>query len=1400
MAQVKKLNLGGSIDPTLLNDELNKELSQLKLRSKDERKLRDALIQMRDYLAPSGGGTFTHDPVSNKYTITGQGSEIFAGSPDDITSNILTGNLQIKDDGDAYSVAAYLYNKAYSKLKNTKSSTTSVNAVPPKEKIKVGIDNFSDYARTKFYGNDENAKYVFSKFKTDEDGKAEAYKIAQSLIDNYKLDADKNKDFADYSDLNNITGLQTAIANKDWDAFLKESFKFGWSPQALLLPPGKEDELKQAAEAAAQQKTANTFTKTLINRGMSPEIAQKYANSGFYQIIDDMPWYLSGENRTADFYNYLKNRNSLLLGNASGQKILIDVNGQPLDVTGEEFDQFNPLYGSAWKNTEAGFTPIQAKSVFSDKRNIGKEILSEGFEPNTKIYGWSNNGNGDYLSKLELNVGGNKTIYERVSKNIYRNPINNQTIDVSGKLKGWGPSIMSIGYWDVPQEFSKIDSNDIFAPDIVQTKATEVINFLNGPGQIGGYTKRNITNVVKSLKYVVENTENERIKISALKQLNDISELLKRKNTVLFNKGGIIKAQAGTKFQEYQARYSKPHATIEGEVPSNTSKSADISNTFMGSTNLDKAILGLNAGMLLPGWAGVGSGLAATGLEAYRDATDADGWSWKDTGNLALNLGLTAGAFFGLGGLKAGSAAAKGSKLGKFIFGSENVVKTGKEALELEKAIKFANAEVKTSANALKEFATANNLPFTTGGLKSVIKEGHPLFSELQKMEGLLTQVTNSPKLLSNLTIIGKTNKLDTIGKVAVLGSTAGAVASGDIGSIINKIKNGNTDEIELDELQSLVSIGLGIKMGVQMGQSKIGKKYGMVPSSETKPNLSAEVNGKTEIIDDANIINKFTQQTNLKEKVKRVFKSNKLNSEVEKAFLDKVNAGLPIDNHIKADQIKKVKYNEGRTNGLRIREDGEYDFDKNLTLQNKGKKWAKKYALDKKYAGRPTTSETKIESVKEPVANKATEEVKAVEEVVKKFGKNLNINNLQKFQNKKREIKAAAKKSIEAINPESKQKTAQINKIKKRMAEDIKLLKDYTTFKSGGIFKHQSGTGSTGIKFREGLLNQLKNTIDPNTTANLLSFINTYKVNQNTDQEKAIEAGLVRLDGPSKQYLRIDRPNVLLGEKQAANIRSQARLIGNSTSDIDKAMAVQLEGIGKANEVISQGQTADLQRRDTLIGAQLENDASVNAGRLETSNKNKMLTAEAAKNLHLINLNRKLTNKTNFDNLMLTLSQTTTKNKIDNDKKIMYDALSNPKIKQHVDAYEDMLSNGRKTFEDAYNAEVYAVGANKHPAKTFEESQQYKDWQNKLKEHKDMLDQLYKPIEVMKLAMQYGQPLSKISLYKSGGLTLTKEDRLEIQRDKRAGEYEFKKAELLFKAIIHNNEMLQKSLIKVFK
>ena len=70
------------------------------------------------------------------------------------------------------------------------------------------------------------------------------------------------------------------------------------------------------------------------------------------------------------------------------------------------------------------------------------------------------------------------------------------------------------------------------------------------------------------------------------------------------------------------------------------------------------------------------------------------------------------------------------------------------------------------------------------------------------------------------------------------------------------------------------------------------------------------------------------------------------------------------------------------------------------------------------------------------------------------------------------------------------------------------------------------------------------------------------------------------------------------------------------------------------------------------------------------------------------------------------------------------------------------------------------------------------------------------KPLEEMKAR----QALNKSLMYMKKGGSLSKEDRIDIERFKAITKSNSKQLELAFKTILQNNELLQKSLIKVFK
>jgi hypothetical protein len=147
--------------------------------------------------------------------------------------------------------------------------------------------------------------------------------------------------------------------------------------------------------------------------------------------------------------------------------------------------------------------------------------------------------------------------------------------------------------------------------------------------------------------------------------------------------------------------------------------------------------------------------------------------------------------------------------------------------------------------------------------------------------------------------------------------------------------------------------------------------------------------------------------------------------------------------------------------------------------------------------------------------------------------------------------------------------------------------------------------------------------------------YLNTIATNMKVGRSEgqAIAAGLFQKPYEKHQYIRDASTNKLLAEKQAANIRSQARNIAKSSSDLDKGTAVQLQGITQGQDIIAKGQAADQAQSSAVRAAQMESDARVDITNTKTLGQNRELASEAFKNIHLVNVDQKIAQNTASNN-----------------------------------------------------------------------------------------------------------------------------------------------------------------------
>ena len=381
MSLVKKLQSGGQISPDLLNQELENQLSQLQLKTKDERAVRNAVAQIRDYMAVPDGKSFTVDPVTQTYQITGPGSEAFAGSPD-VKRNWFTGNYKVEDQKNAMSIAALAYHNAITKLKGTSQPTA---------KPSVNITGIDKFISPEFYGTEDKYNDTWSNLLTDEDRKKEVLKAASQHINNYLSEAEKNKGNIDFGDLETVNNAKKAAEAEDWDSFKDFSKKLNWNVESYLLSnQDKEDIAKMNAQKEAEAKVAQT-TSIYDKLSLSPELRAALSTTYTEERPD---WVPEGINQDW-FRNLLGERKARILYNPTADShLILEPTGKPFNYV-QNTNQLNPNYGYAFITDTTGTKVLKPEETAKYdelrgedtlNRNIGRDIITD--LPG-KVLGWS---------------------------------------------------------------------------------------------------------------------------------------------------------------------------------------------------------------------------------------------------------------------------------------------------------------------------------------------------------------------------------------------------------------------------------------------------------------------------------------------------------------------------------------------------------------------------------------------------------------------------------------------------------------------------------------------------------------------------------------------------------------------------------------------------------------------------------------------------------------------------------------------------------------------------------------------------------------------------------------------------------------------------------------------------
>ena len=339
-----------------------------------------------------------------------------------------------------------------------------------------------------------------------------------------------------------------------------------------------------------------------------------------------------------------------------------------------------------------------------------------------------------------------------------------------------------------------------------------------------------------------------------------------------------------------------------------------------------------------------------------------------------------------------------------------------------------------------------------------------------------------------------------------------------------------------------------------------------------------------------------------------------------------------------------------------------------------------------------------------------------------------------------------------------------------------------------------EDATGGLEVDKRKNALESLKSklSINPKTIGNLAlyGYIRGKNAKVADLTRQAVIAGAVTLPGMSPEYVRITSPEQIVANAQADAVRSKAGRLASSTSDLDKSTAISLEGTSKAANIETAAAATAQEKLEALRNKQRELNYTTNKYNLGVEGENKLRMAEVEQKLGQVGINKELSDAAATTNLTHALLSTLEEDKVNKGLSAMYKAYTDPKYTKARDKYLNIISEeGMAPFKDEYDK----LTKNKDYKKEWEESAPYRKWLASKSSKLKYLQELSKTAEQIQLAMTYRQPLPT---FKSGGDV----SKLDVEREKSERERKIKNVEMTYKAIIHNNEMLQRALIKIFK
>jgi len=1527
MALVRKLQPGGPVTVNLLsglpkidsndwNTELNNQISSYNLTGKSERSVREALGKLQNYFTSDlDKKSFEVNDIDNTYKISGSGGDQFAGTNDDIGTNFFTGKMKADNSQDAMSIAASIYGNTLKKFKSSPSAQTGQTGqtgtlAGEQGKNTVKINDFSDILLNQFGGKDANVKTGFNDmYKTDAARQEAIYNTTLKGIADYRKKHAENQAEYEYSDIDKLSAVEEAAKRaqlsktpEDWNKYLTEAYKLGWSPQKFLIQQNERDAWDK--EAGVQK--AEQTKQTLVQSGLSPENAAKYSgftldpNFGNIERWKDNPWMV----------DELKGTIALL--NPISQKHIVLKNGQLFNGKNEH---------GRWENTDEGFTthfakpPVPIKpitnftkgweAVLKDTENPLSNILSKSYYDlnnaeskynqtisNLGVEGFTN----DHIEELHKVAASLKQVmrtgsheernkafetYKKLTDLFKQNP---EILKIWDDYKHGGFAYKEGGILKFQkggiEEFMrthKIDQNKALVSAQNPTKFKDMRGTWGGEDTIDkaldvasiagtaqsfvpvyGAIGAGVTTVAdlwKDYRHLGKDRTlgelgtnlalNVGFTALSLFGAGALGATFKAAKIAKVGKIADI-AFDGEKILSKAIKLGVDAKPIEKLVAAgiNTTKDADVAiDAIKAGKEIGITLEEINAGLKHIGTVGkLPSSLGEVAIKATGKGIEKvlnNKFISTATKTAIVGQGAKSGYDIittanedGLGATKVddwkglGLGLSMGNQWAKKAIGA----KYGLEATE--KIPASLTSEIKgkpinlVDDDLIKQYKKPNFNPFSkknkvlkeefVKSYNAKLKEGEEAikFEDLEKIG--LREAKNSGYQIRE-TIDPENYWTQKYGKKYATQYRLAPKASGK--EIVSKVEEVKPDtksvQVDIKNLEKIKGSGKSRSVDQQKNVEKyLAERKGRVkPVKPVEPVEPVETpTPKIEKTPEEVIksVNKKTKKPKPKPKVKLEIKEPEvLDKVIKRKYISKKQKSLN-NASLKAGGILKLE--NGTTDELIL---GSLDP---TLLTEKAKdtqylNWNKKSGTagifdDKGEYTQDFLERRKLITPEWFNANKAE-----IQKRINQSGSTFKLDTIDQLLRGTADYKPGILHDIVMSSTLNREKLKPLPIPGAALPIDASKIK-FPKLSDIPAPKMTSGGNEIDIKKKFNLEGLKKYLPDATDLSNLAMYANTVGSNRRIgdEQRKAISDSMYTLPYMQHTYMRADKPYSLQADKQAASFESKAARMAGSTADIDKGFGVRLSAQQQVSAMKDKANMADQQRVDQMRGQQLQSNVGINKFNTDVLGKNRALTSGAFSKIHLINANQHLAQNAALNNLVLAANKNIPVKEYKRNLAEMYKYATDPKMKEAYDEYnlindDANITKGKAFYDAEYNKYKTTAGGTVLP---WEQSQQYTNWNNAKKAAELRMITANKPYLQAQQRIQYGLPLlysnqqqaepqtSIWSFAKGGGLS--KQDKMDIDQNKAEYTRKQKDTEMTFKAIFHNNEMLQKALIKVFK